>query len=222
MFRGDHPAVGQVFRRAGELAREFGHARVGSEHLLLALTEGSLTGLAGIERAVRLAAPDGAGVAADREALTVLGIDLGSLPAELADRPPVREPLLPFGVARVRQRCARAKPPVGLDVQAAYGASLRLALARREREHRVEHVALALVALDPGADWVMRTAGADRRALLARLASAFPPPRRHPLLRAERRVGCRSRCRDIVRRYQHTTGRMAVAPSALAALVRAG
>jgi hypothetical protein len=220
MFGGDHPAVGQVFRRAAELAREFGHSRVGSEHLLLALTEGPLSGLAGIERAVHLAAPDGAGVAADREALTALGIDLGPLPAQLADRPPVREPLLPLGVARVRRRCARAKPPIGLDVQAVYAASLRLALARRERQHRVEHLALTLVALDPGTDWVLRTAGADRRALLAHLASAFPPPRRNPLLRAERRAGCRARCRDIVRRYQHTTGRMAVTPSALSALVR--
>ncbi|MEU4523625.1 Clp protease N-terminal domain-containing protein [Amycolatopsis sp. NPDC024027] len=219
MFRGDDPAVGRVFRRAGELAREYGHARVGSEHLLLALTEGPLTGLAGIERAVLRAAPDGAGVAADREALTVLGIDLGPLPAELADRPPVKEPLLPLGVARVRQRCARAKPPIGLDVQAAYAASLRLALARREREHRIEHVALALFALDPGADWAVRTAGADRRELLARLASAYPPPRRNRLLRVERRLGRQARCRDIVRGYQRTTGRAPVAPAALAALV---
>ncbi|MBE8519729.1 peptidase [Amycolatopsis sp. H6(2020)] len=219
MFKGDHPAVGQAFRRAGELAREFGHARVGSEHLLLALTEGPLAGLAGIERVVRQAAPDGAGVAADREALAVLGIDLGPLPAELADRPPVKEPLLPLGAARVRRRCARAKPPIGLDLQATYAASLRLALARREREHRIEHVVLALVALDPGADWAVRTAGADSRELLGRLASAYPPPRRNRLLQAERRMGRRARCRDIVRDYQRTTGRMAVRPSALTALV---
>jgi len=219
MFQGDHPAVGRAFRRAGELAREFGHARVGSEHLLLALTEGPLAGLAGIEQVVRQAAPDGAGVAADREALTVLGIDLGPLPAELADRPPVKEPLLPLGVARVRRRCARAKPRIGLDVQATYAASLRLALARRERRHRIEHVALALVALDPGADWAMRAAGADSRELLDRLASAYPPPRRNPLLRTERRMGRQARCRDIVRGYQRTTGRTAVRPSALTALV---
>ncbi|MEV6446846.1 Clp protease N-terminal domain-containing protein [Amycolatopsis sp. NPDC051716] len=219
MFRGDDPAVGRVFRRAGELAREYGHVRVGSEHLLLALTEGPLTGLVGIERAVLRAAPDGAGVAADREVLTVLGIDLGPLPAELADRPPVKEPLLPLGVARVRRLCARAKPPIGLDVQAAYAASLRLALARREREHRIEHVALTLFALDPGADWAVRTAGADRRELLAGLASDYPPPRRNRLLRVERRLGRQARCRDIVRGYQRTTGRAPVAPSALAALV---
>jgi hypothetical protein len=66
----------------------------------------------------------------------------------------------------------------------------------------------------------MRTAGVDRRDLLAQLAAAYPPPRRNRLLQVERRVGSRSRCRDIVRRYQHTTGRTAVAPSALTGLVR--
>ncbi len=150
----------------------------------------------------------------------MLGSDLGPLPAELADRPPAKWPLFPLGAGKARRRCARASPPIGLDVQAAYAASLRLVLARRERRHRVEHVALALVALDPGADWVMRTAGVDRRDLLVQLAAAYPPPRRNRLLQVERRVGCRSRCRDIVRRYQHTTGRTAVAPSALAGLVR--
>ncbi|WP_410614669.1 Clp protease N-terminal domain-containing protein [Amycolatopsis sp. lyj-109] len=220
MFQGDHPAVGRVMRRASGLARELGHPRVGSEHLLLALTEGPLSGLGGVEQVVRRAAPDGAGAAADREALAALGVDLGPLPGVLADRPPATEQLFPLGAGKTRRRCARAVPPIGLDLQAAYGASLRLALARREREHRVEHLALALVALDPGAEWVMRAAGADRRDLLARLASAFPPPRRNRLLRAERRVGCRSRCRDIVRRYQHTTGRTVVAPAALTALVR--
>jgi hypothetical protein len=220
MFQGDHPAVGRAMSRACELARDFGHARVGSEHLLLALTEGPLAGLGDVEQAVRRAAPDGAGAAADRDALAVLGVDLGPLPGALADRPPAKEFLFPLGAGEARRRCARAVPRIGLDVQAAYGASLRLALARRERRHRVEHLALALVALDPGAEWVMRAAGVDRGEWLARLASAFPPPRRNRLLRAERRVGCRSRCRDIVRRYRHTTGRAPVAPSALATLVR--
>ncbi|MEU8637025.1 hypothetical protein AB0C38_33045 [Amycolatopsis sp. NPDC048633] len=54
-------------------------------------------------RAVRLAAPDGAGAAADREAFAVLGIDLGPLPGALADRPPATEPLLPFGATRARR-----------------------------------------------------------------------------------------------------------------------
>ena len=76
------------------------------------------------------------------------------------------------------------------------------------------------MALDPGVAWVLRTAEADREKLLADLASAFPPPRRNPLLRAERRLGQRGRCRDIVRRYQHTTGRTATAPAAPATLIR--
>lgn len=219
MFRGDHPELGRTFGRALRRAREFGHPRVGSEHLLLVLTDGPLAGLDGIEQAVHLAAPDGAGAAADRDALAVLDIDLGPLLGTLVDRRPAKEPLFPLGAEKARRLRARMSPPIGLDTEAAYAASLRLALARRERDHRVEHLALALVALDPGVAWVLRTAGIDREKLLADLASAFPPPRRNPLLRAERALGQRGRCRDIVRRYQHTTGRTATAPAALAALI---
>jgi hypothetical protein len=93
------------------------------------------------------------------------------------------------------------------------------AVARREREHRPEHLALALAALDPGAAWVLTAAGVDAPALLADLATAFPPPRRNPLLRAERRCGQRLRHHDLVRRYQHTTGRTATTGSAVAALI---
>ncbi len=107
MFKGDHPAVGQAFRRAGEPAREFGRARVGSEHLLLALT-GAPDRAHRDRKAVRQAAPDGAGVAADHEALTVLGIDLGPLPAGLADWPPAKWPLFPLGAGKARRRCAGA------------------------------------------------------------------------------------------------------------------
>jgi hypothetical protein len=135
------------------------------------------------------------------------------------DRPAAREPLFPLGAAEARRRCAALTPPLGLDAQAAYEASLRLALARRERDHRPEHLALVLVAVDPGAAWVLSAAGIDRRALLADLADAFPPPRRNPLLRAERRLGRRSRHHDVVRRYEHTTGRTAVSAAALAALI---
>ena len=63
-------------------------------------------------------------------------------------------------------------PPLGLDAQAVYEASLRLALARREREHRPEHLALALVTLDPGAAWVLAP-----QASILRPCS--PPWRRH-------------------------------------------
>ncbi|WP_308257156.1 Clp protease N-terminal domain-containing protein [Saccharothrix luteola] len=175
-----------------------------------------------IRHAAHLAAPLGAGGAADRAVLAPLGVDLdqllGGTPA--LDRPPGREPLLPLGAAKARRRCADLTPPLGLDAQAAYSASLRLALARREREHRPEHLALALTALDPGVAWVLKTAGVDREALLADLAATFPPPRRNPLLTVERRLGHRVRHRDLVRRYQRTTGRAVTSADALPALIR--
>jgi hypothetical protein len=233
MFRGDHPALGRVLSRALTLARDLGHPRTGSEHLLLALTttngiiatvlaEHGATARA-VRQAVDLAAPAGAGAAADRDTLAPLGIDIDRLLSvswtALLDRPPMREPLLPFGTAKAWRRCARMSPPLGLDAQAAYEASLRLALARREREHRPEHLTLALVTLDPGVAWVLDAAGVDPQPLRAALAAAFPPPRRNPLLRAERRFGLRMRHHDIVRRYQHTTGRTATAGCAVAVLI---
>ena len=96
MFRGDHPELDRTFGRAVLRAREFGHPRVGSEHLMLALTDGPLADLDGIERAVHLAAPDGAGAAADRDVLAVLDIDLGPLLGTLLDRRPAKEPLSPW------------------------------------------------------------------------------------------------------------------------------
>lgn len=233
MFRGDHCTLDRVLSAAMALARELGHRRTGSEHLLLALsTDGSpvtavLTRHGATAQAVRhavlRAGPHGAGAAADREALATLGVDLDRLlhhfGARSLDRAPAREPLLPLGAARARRRCAGMNPPLGLDAQASYEASLRLALARREREHRAEHLALALSALDPGAAWVLHTAGIDRPALLADLATSFPPPRRNAWLRADRRLGQRLRRHDLVRRYQHTTGRTAVAGAAVGALI---
>ncbi|MGC5012929.1 Clp protease N-terminal domain-containing protein [Streptosporangium sp. DT93] len=252
MFRGDHPELRRTLGLAQRLARDLGHPRTGSEHLLLALTGGDVVapglgaglgagpgddgegGLAtvlaryGVTReavgnAVRDVAPAGAGAAADRDALAVLGIDLdwllGASRARALDRPPVREPLFPLGAAGARRRCARMRPPLGLDAQAAYEASLRLALARRERRHRPEHLALALVALDPGVARVLAATGTDARALLTALAVAFPPPRRAFPLRVERRLARRVRHRDIVRRYAHTTGRAVVSGPALAALI---
>jgi hypothetical protein len=223
MFGGDHPDLRRAMRRALALARDLGHPRAGSEHLLLALTAaGSVLDRHGVSEAavldvVRRVAPLGAGVAADRDLLAHLGVDL-SAPSTV-DRPPAREPLLPVGAARARRRCARLSPPLGLDAQAVYEASLRLALARRERDHRPEHLALVLVAVDPGAGWVLAAAGVDRRALLADLAGAFPVPRRNPLLRAERRLGRRPRHHDVVRRYERTTGRTATSAAALAPLI---
>ncbi|MFD0886370.1 hypothetical protein ACFQ08_17630, partial [Streptosporangium algeriense] len=116
---------------------------------------------------------------------------------------------------------AQANPPIGLDAQAAYAASLRLALARREREHRPEHLALTLVALDPGVAWTLTGANVNRQALLTHLATAFPPPRRNVLLRAERRLGLRHRHDHLVRHYQRTTGRAATDPSTIATLIDA-
>lgn len=233
MFRGDHPELRRVVARALALAADVGHARAGSEHLLLALTttggavatvlaEHGVT-TAAVDEAVDLAGPAGAGAAADRDTLAPLGVDidrlLGASWTAVLDQPPARDPLLPFGAAAARRRCARMSPPLGLDAQAAYEASLRLALARREREHRPEHLALGLVALDPGVAWVLDRADVDPQMLLGALATAFPPPRRNPLLRVERRLGQRLRQHDIVRRYQHTTGRLATAGPAVATLI---
>ncbi|GII03449.1 Clp protease N-terminal domain-containing protein [Planobispora takensis] len=253
MFRGDHPDLSRTVGRALRLARDLGHPRTGSEHLLLALTaEGtglavdsapdgtpaaSAAGASGvasvlavhgatetaIREAVHRAAPAGAGTAADRDTLAGLGIDLdrllGASGAKALDRPPAREPLFPLGAAEARRRSARMRPPLGLDAQAAYEASLRLALSRRERDHRPEHLALALVTLDPGVAWVLSAAGVDRQALLADLAAAFPPPRRNPFLNLERRLARRTRHHDIVRRYQRTTGRTTTSAAAVATLI---
>ncbi|GIF69297.1 hypothetical protein Ais01nite_73320 [Asanoa ishikariensis] len=139
MFRGDQPELRRVLSRAMTHARDLGHYRVGGEHLLLALTTAGCdvstvltehgATAAAIGEAVSLAAPAGAGAAADREALATLGVDLDRLLAVsgpgLLDQPPAREPLLPFGAAKARRRCAQLSPPLGLDAQAIYEASLR-------------------------------------------------------------------------------------------------
>ncbi|ONH25239.1 Clp protease N-terminal domain-containing protein [Pseudofrankia asymbiotica] len=240
MFGGDHPELSRAVGRAIALVRSLGHARVGSEHLLLALATGDgrrATGDDGVStvlvrhgataavlrEAVLAAAPAGAGVAADRDTLATLGIDVDNLlrlaGARSMDRPPLREPLFPLGAATARRRCARMSPPLGLDAQAAYEASLRLALARHERIHRPEHLALALGTLDPGAAWVLASAGVDGHALVADLAASFPPPRRNALLRADRQLGHRIRGQGLIRRYERTTGRTATTASTVAALI---
>jgi hypothetical protein len=243
MFRGDDDELARTLGRALALARGLGHPSAGSEHLLLALAAGHgavADVLAGhgatrqvLQEAACRAAPAGAGAAADRHVLGTLGIDLDRLlagtggeiradvgaGAALLDRPPAREPLLPLGARSARRRCASMNPPLRIDAQAAYEASLRLALARREHDHRAEHLALALVTLDPGVTWVLATSGIDGGLLLADLAAAFPSPRRNSLLRADRLLGHRARHRDIVRRYQHLTGRTATAGPAIATLI---
>lgn len=233
MFRGDHPGLRRALGSGLAVARELGQPRAGSEHLLLGLSlaarpvgavlarHGATT--AALRAAARTAGPLGAGVAADREVLAPLGIDPARLlsragPAVL-DQVTGREPVLPLGAARARRRCARLSPPLGLDGQAAYAASLQLALARQEREHRAEHLALALVALDPGVSWLLQVSDVARTALLADLAATFPPPERGRLLAAGRRLGLRHRRNDLIRRYQRSTGRTVSSPGAVAALI---
>lgn len=94
-----------------------------------------------------------------------------------------------------------------------------VALARKEREHRAEHLALALAALDPGVGWLLRVSGVPRSALLADLAATFPPPERGRLLAADRRLGLRHRRSDLIRRYQRSTGRPVTNPAAVATLI---
>lgn len=232
MFRGDDADLAGTMRRAAAAAGRLSHPRVGSEHLLLALAgdRGPLGGILAVHAvsapAVRdaaiAAAPAGAGAAADRDNLAAVGVSLdrllGSFGAAVLDRPPVREPLFPLGVQRARERCARRVPPIGLDAQAAYEASLRVAIARREREHRPEHLALVLAALDPGAAWVLARIGTDARRLLSDLTDAFPPPQRNGLTRTGRRA-TRRRSDGIVRRYQHTSGRAAMSTTAAVRLL---
>jgi predicted RNA-binding protein YlqC (UPF0109 family) len=230
MFGGETAELQGVLRRALGAARDLRHQRAGSEHLLLALAlEAGPPGrilarhgatAAAIRSAVVTAGPAGAGAAADRELLIALGPGLdGLVRAASLDQPAGPEPTFPLGARRARRRCALMSPPLGLDTQAAWSASLRLALARRDRRHRPEHLALALVTLDPGAGWVLRRLGISRPALAADLAAAFPPPARHLLLRAERRLGQHARARDLVRRYQRGTGRSATDSPAITALI---
>ncbi|HEY3843107.1 MAG TPA: Clp protease N-terminal domain-containing protein [Acidimicrobiales bacterium] len=230
MFRGDDVALTQVMQRAIGTARDLGHPRVGSEHLLLALVDprGPLVDVFSThgvtEQTVRniviAAAPAGAGAAADSEALNPLGISveglLDSFGVAVLDRAPVKEPWFPIGARRARKRCASGVPPIGLDAQAAYEASLRLAIARRERKHQPQHLALALVALDPGVSWMLTGMRTDRGQLLSDLVDAFAPPRS----RLAQFGGAQRRSRDrIVRRYQRTSGRIAVSAGDVLALL---
>lgn len=230
---GDDPSLGPVLRRAVESARRLGHPRVGVEHLLIGLTGGD-DALAAVlarhgatrqvlEGAAALAGPLGAGAAADRESLALIGVDLdGLLPTgELRslDRLVGRQPLFPLGSSSSRRHSARWDPPLGLDAQGAYVASLRLALARRERHHRPEHLVMILVSLDPGVDWVLAQLGTDRRGLLQDLERMFPPPQHNSAVRAGRSLLRSPRQRILVRRYQRTTGRFPIEPADLARFV---
>lgn len=231
MFKRDDPSLAQVFQLATTSARRLGHPRVGAEHLLIGLAGGD-NELAAIfarhgatrqvlEDTASAAAPLGAGAVADRWLLASVGVDLDGLlrvgDMRFLDRLVGRQPLLPLGASSSHRRCASWKPPLGLDAHAGYEASLRLALARRERQHRPEHLAMVLLSLDPGVDWVLAQPGIDRRDLLHDVERVFPPPQHRSAASVSVGVDVRStRRRGIVRRYQRTTGRSPVAPADLA------
>jgi hypothetical protein len=136
------------------------------------------------------------------------------------DRAVGHHPIFPLGARRSARRCAQMNPPLGLDVQAAYETSLRLALARREDRHRPEHLAMALVSPDPGVDWVLTRLGADRAGLLQDLEDAFPPPRHALARRADVSLRGSARRQDIVRRYHRRTGRSPLEPAGLVRFIR--
>ena len=122
------------------------------------------------------AGPGGAGAAADRELLDTLGLAWTAWCTDRPARSARRPRAVPARRGPIAAALRRINPPLGLDAQAIWAASLRLALARREPRHQPDHLALALVTLDPAADWVLRRLGVDRRALAADLAAVFPPP----------------------------------------------
>jgi hypothetical protein len=229
LFKGDDQDLKRLVRKAISVAHELGSPRVGSEHLFIALASGGGqvakavehcgTGVGELTRSAASAAPLGAGAAADREALLSIGVDLdellrGSGPGSL-DRAPIRAPWFPLGSAKARARCAALIPPVGIDAQAIYETSLRIALCRGENSHRPHHLAFALVAMDPGVDWLLDEVGADKVRLLADLRERFPVPPRNRFTRTWRRLRNKSRSSDVVRRYQATTGRVPVGTRSL-------
>ena len=229
MFKGDDPSLNRAFQRATASARRLNHPRVGVEHLLVGLADGEddLAGLFArngvtcqvLEEAACVAAPLGA--AADRELLAPVGVDLdrlvGTDGTTTLDLLVGRQPLFPLGSGAARRRCASWNPPLGLDAQGAYEASLRLALARRERQHRAEHLAMVLVSLDPGANWVLAQLSVARRELLDDLERSFPAPRHRAASVGV--LGRSRRERDLVRRYRATTGRSPVGPGDLVRFV---
>lgn len=229
MFHGQSAELARVVADARHRARDGGFPRVGSEHLLLAVRAGGgrlaeVLGTGGaseqaLRHAIEAAGTRGAGAASDRVLLGALGVDLDVAVADglALDRPPRPEPLFPLGARRARRRSARSALPLGLDARCAWEASLRLALARAELEQRPEHLAMVLVALDPGVAWVLSHAQIDHRALADSLARAYPPPERGVLGGIQRRlVG--HRLDNLVCRYQRITGRATTSPQALVRL----
>jgi hypothetical protein len=194
-------------------AKRLGHAEPRSEHLLLALCEGRTeagdllreqgVGAAMVERVITQPGVAPAAIEADRALLESVGVDLDGLLASagamaLAPRSG-RRPLLPLGG---RKRGWRGSA----DFRAAYEASLRLALARMEREHRPEHLLIALLQLDRGCAWLLSQIGVDRFRLAYAVKLRFPPPHGNVVIRAARSGTWNRRYRAIVRRYENTSG----------------
>lgn len=70
--------------------------------------------------------------------------------------------------------------------------------SRRDRQHDVHHLLLAMLAVDRRVRWVLDELGVDQTWLSSAVERAFPLRRGHLLLRIERRL---ARNRDIVQRY---------------------
>jgi hypothetical protein len=206
VFGGDAIDLQRTFARAMHEARSLRSDYTCSEHLLLAL----LTGCDPV---------------ADR--LAAGGIDPDGVRDAVRDVPAKQLPVARHSpVTGERRRLAwpgarrtSLDPPFSVGADAAYEASLRLALARRERSHRPEHLALVLIALDPDVDRVLSCMGADHVAAWDAVAAAYPPPRRNTLLRLERGYWRRSRGRDLVTRYERATGQIALRPTMLTQLI---
>lgn len=212
MFRGDTGQLTVTIWAAQEAATRLGHPEPRSEHLLLALAAGETeagaflrqqgVGATMIERVITQPGIAPAAIEVDRELLESVGVDLNGLlasagAAALAPRSGKR-PLLPLGGKRQWRASA--------DFRAAYEASLRLALARMEREHRPEHLLMALVEFDRGCGWLLAQVGVDRLRLEYAVRGKFPPPHRNAFIRAARSGTWNRRYRAIVRRYENTSG----------------
>lgn len=212
MFRGDTAQLVLMMCDAAVAAQRLGHPEPRGEHLLLALCESRTeaggflrehrVGAAMVERVITQPGVAPAAIEADRALLESVGVDLDGLLASagamaLAPRSGKR-PLLPLGGKREWRGSA--------DFRAAYEASLRLALARMEREHRPEHLLVALLELDRGCAWLLSQVGVDRLRLERAAQLRFPPPYRNVLIRAARSGTWNRRYRAIVRRYENTSG----------------
>ncbi len=225
MFKGDTVELSDTLKDACSQGRRLGHRRVGSEHVLLALsnadgTVGRILREAGVTPEAVLsvigrARVGPAVVEADRAALRSIRLDDHALredaieqfgPEVFDPRPRGRRPLLPLGARRAERLCAAMRPPIGHDAQALYEASLRLALARRDRGHDLHHLLLAMLWVDRGVSWLIGELGVDRASLRSAVDTAFPLRRANLLMHIERQLAWQHRSWQIRRRYMLRTG----------------